>query len=173
MVQSLGRQAVALGLETLDLAKTHVKALSTLISSSDSSKTRQSTIKRAKEFFDEAAIRIEKTHRAALEADALIRQMNQRLKLRDKESLVSNRLLKKSVLRRKGAEAALKSSGERHRKLLGEANRVLKHLRHLTRACLSAQEDDWKSVSHEWHLDNPHNLLRQRFTTMGVWNCFK
>ena len=25
----------------------------------------------------------------------------------------------------------------------------------------------------EWHLDNPHNLLRQRFTTMGVWNCFK
>ncbi len=159
LVQSIGRQAVALGLETLDLAKTHAQALATLISPSDSSKTKERTIRRARKFFSEAAIRIEKTHRAALEADLLIHQLNKTLQRRTRETAVSNLRLKRTILQRRGAEEALKRSGEHHTKLLAESHCLLKHLRSMTHACLSAQEDDRKSVSRQLHDEIAQGLL--------------
>jgi signal transduction histidine kinase len=159
LVQSLGRQAVALGLETLDLAKTHAQALSTLISPSDTSKTRERTIRRARKFFAEAAVRIEKTHRAALETDLLIHQLNKTLQRRTRETAASKLRLKRTILQRRGAEEALKRSGEHHTKLLAESHCLLKHLRNMTHACLLAQEDDRKSVSRQLHDEIAQGLL--------------
>ena len=61
----LGRQAVAVGLETLDLARIHVGALAAL----EASSSRDGIIERAEIFFTEAITPIEKTHRAALKAN--------------------------------------------------------------------------------------------------------
>ena len=158
-VQLLGRQAVALGLETLDLAKAHRHALSTLLSPHVSSRTREGTIKRAQTFFAEAATRIENTHRAAIEADALIHQLNEKLRQRTRESAVSTLSLKRSVLRRREAETALKKSGERHARLLTESHLLLKQLRDLTHAYLSAQEGSRKSVSSRLRDDIGQGLL--------------
>ena len=57
----LGRQAVALGLETLDLARIHEQALATL----ELSNSKNGFIKRAEIFFTEAITPIVETHRAA------------------------------------------------------------------------------------------------------------
>ena len=66
--QSLGRQATALGLETLDLARIHEQALIKLVLPSYSPGTRDAMVRRAGIFFAKAITPIEKTHRAALKA---------------------------------------------------------------------------------------------------------
>ena len=62
----LGREAVALGLEMLDLARFHEQALTAMVLPDGSSRTRRRIIGRAKIFFAEAGVPIEKTHCAAL-----------------------------------------------------------------------------------------------------------
>ena len=63
--QGLGRQAMAIGLETLDLARIHEQALITLVLPSYSPGTRDAMVRRAGTFFAEAITPIEKTHRTA------------------------------------------------------------------------------------------------------------
>jgi len=159
LVQALGHQAVVLGLETLDLATAHEAALATLISPNDSSKHRNSIVNRAREFFTAAAVLIERTHRAAVGADALIHQLNQTLVQRTQESVASTLLLKQSIAHRRAAEAALKKSKLNHAELLAESHRLLKHVRQLTHTCLIEQEDDRKNVSRELQDDIAQFLL--------------
>src|SRR5436190_82044 len=73
--RGLGRHAVSLGLETLDVARIHEGALATL----EASSSRDGIIKRAEIFFTEAITPIEKTHRAALKASAHLNQVNKTL----------------------------------------------------------------------------------------------
>src|ERR1041384_791858 len=70
--RGLGREAVALGLETLDVARIHEAALASV----EASSSRDGIIKRAEIFFAEAITPIEKTHRAALKPNAHLNQLN-------------------------------------------------------------------------------------------------
>src|SRR4030095_8849463 len=72
---ALGRQAAALDLETLDMARIHEGALATL----EASSSRDGIIKRAEIFFAEAITPIEKTHRAALKANVRLSRLSQTL----------------------------------------------------------------------------------------------
>lgn len=155
----LGRQAVALGLETLDVARFHERALTTVVSPGGSSRTRQRMIERAKSFFAETIVPIEKTHRAALKADVRVNQLTQTLRRRTVESSASTRRLKRSIIQRHEAEESLKKSGDHHAQLLAESRRLQKHLRHLTREILSAQEDERQKTSHELHDEVAQNLI--------------
>ena len=157
--QALGRQAVALGLETLDLAKAHAKALTALIAPQMPARTRVSQIRRAGEFFAEAAIRIEKTHRAAIETDALILQLNLSLRQRTTESTASLQRLTDSIRLRREAEADLEKSGKNHARVLAESNRLLKNLRVLTHSCLAAQEEGRRLVSRQLQDEIGQGLL--------------
>src|SRR5689334_8300902 len=60
-----GRQAAALNLETLDVARIHEDALATL----EASRSKDGLIKRSEIFFAEAITPIEETHHAALQAN--------------------------------------------------------------------------------------------------------
>ncbi len=62
----LGRQTVAAGLETLDLAKIHERALTGLIERNGLPKTPAVMTNRAGIFFKEANAPIEETHRAVV-----------------------------------------------------------------------------------------------------------
>ena len=135
--RGLGRQAVSLGLETLDVARIHEGALATM----EASSSRDGIIERAEIFFAEAVTPIEKTHRAALEANARLTQANKTLCQRTVDLASSNRSLKQSSIRRKAAEESLKKSQRHSKKLLEESRRLQKHLRHLTQQILTAQED--------------------------------
>jgi hypothetical protein len=152
---ALGRQAAALDLETLDVARIHDGALATL----EVSRSKDGFIKRAEIFFAEAITPIEETHRAALKANVRLSRLNQTLGRRTMDLAASHRSLKQDIVQRKTVEQALKKSGEHSRKLLKESRRLQKHLRRLTHQILSAQEDKRKKISRELHDEIAQTLL--------------
>jgi len=155
----LGRQAVTLGVETLDVALIHEQALKALVSPGGSLRSRQKIVEQAERFFAEATVPIEKTHHAALKTDIRINQLTQTLRRRTAESAASTRHLKRGIVRRQSAEAALKVSKEHHSKLLQESRRLQKLLRDQTRTMLSAQEAGRQKSSHQLHDEIAQTLL--------------
>jgi len=140
---SLGRQAVILGLETLELARIHERAIATL----ELSKSKDGLAKRAQIFFTEANTPIVETHRAARESKTELKRLNGTLNRRTAELVATNRQLKLGVVRRKRVEAALKKSGQHYAKLLKESLKLQEDLRHLTHQVLAAQEGERKKIS--------------------------
>jgi len=153
--RGLGRQAVNLGLETLDVARIHEGALAALEASGNG----DGIIKRAEIFFTETITPIEQTHHASLNASARLNQVNKILDRRTVDLAASNRSLKQSVVRRKTVEKALKKSEGHSRKLLEESHRLQKHLRYLTHQILAAQEDKRKKISRDLQDEVAQTLL--------------
>jgi signal transduction histidine kinase len=153
--RGLGRKAMALGLETLDVARIHEAAVAAL----EASSSRDGIIKRAEMFFAEAITPIEKTHRAALKANVHLHQLARTLDRRSVELAASGRHLKRGIVQRKAAEEALKQSGKYRTDLLEQSRLVQEHLRHLTHQILLAQEDKRTKMSHELHDEIAQTLL--------------
>jgi len=126
---SLGRQAVALGLETLDMARMHDLALGTLVFPGCTAALREDMTRQGVEFFAEAVIPIEETHRIALDLAN------------------TNRKLLKEILRSQAAEKDLQSSGEESAKLLEESHHLHDYLQNLAHLLFAAQEDERKKMS--------------------------
>ncbi len=150
---------MALGLETLDLAKIHETALATLVLTSHSSRARKGTVKRAEIFFVETITAIEATHRAARETNGDMNRLTKTLSRRSAELAASGRHLKRGIVQRKAAEEALKKSGKHRTDLLGQSRLVQEHLRQLTRQILSAHEDKRTKISRELHDEIAQTLL--------------
>jgi signal transduction histidine kinase len=153
--RGLGRLAVTLGLETLDVVRIHEDALASL----EAASSRDGIIQRAELFFTEAITPIEKTHHAAIRTKSRLRRLSKTLGRRTLDLAVSNRSLKKSIVRRKTVEKALKKSGGNSRKLLGESRRLQKHLRDMAHQILSAQENNRKKISHDLQDEIAQTLL--------------
>jgi signal transduction histidine kinase len=147
----LGRQALDMGLETLDLARIHEQALIALVSPSYSSGTKDGMIKRAQTFFIKAVTPIEKTHRTTKEANVRLGQLNRTLRRRTVELAATNRHLKKEIVRRRAAEKALRKSKQHYSQLLGQSRRMEEQLRRLSRQILSAQEEERRRISRDLH----------------------
>ena len=88
---------MALGLETLDLARFHEQALITLVLPDYSPGVRDRMIRQAGTFFAEAITPIEKTHRAAQEDNDQLIQLNQALHQRSVDLIASNRRLQQEI----------------------------------------------------------------------------
>jgi signal transduction histidine kinase len=146
----LGRAAMALGLETLDMARIHEHALIKVVSSY-SPDAKDGIFRRAGTFFSEAITPIEKTHRTAREANAYLNRLNESLSQRAVELAASNRQLKAEIIQRKAAEDALKKSERHYSELLQQSRQMQEQLRHLSHQLLSAQEEERKIISRELH----------------------
>ena len=157
--RGLGRKAMDLGLETLDLARIHEIALARLLLPSHSSSTKNGTIKRAGIFFVEAVTPIETTHRAARETSGDLSRLTKTLGRRTVELAASDRHLKRGIVQRKAAEEALKKSKKHRTNLLEQSRLVQEHLRELTHQNLLAQEDTRKKISRELHDEIAQTLL--------------
>jgi signal transduction histidine kinase len=153
--QGLGRQAVAIGLETLDLARMHERALAAL----EASGSQDGIIERADLFFAETISPIEQTHRAALKAGGQLQQMNKTLNRRTVDLAASNRSLKQGIVQRKTVEAALKKSGAHFKTLLAESLALQHKLQRITHQLLTAQESHRKEISHELQDEIAQTLL--------------
>jgi len=151
----LGRQAAALDLETLDMARFHEDALAAL----EASSSKDGYIRKAELFFAEAITPIEKTHRAALETNVHLKKLSQKLGRRNLDLAASHRSLKKDMVQRKAMEQALKKSAEHSRNLLKESHRLQNHLQRLTHQILSAQEDKRKEISRDLQDEIAQTLL--------------
>lgn len=146
---ALGRQAVLLGLETLDLAKIHERALIAIALPPRG--PRDGPAKRAHFFFMEANIPIERTHLAADRAEHHWKKVNATLHERTSELAVSKRAVKKNILQRKAAEESLKTGNKYYSKLLKESALMQASLRRLAHRVLLAQEDERGQISRELH----------------------
>ena len=151
----LGRQAVASGLETLDLARIHVVALASL----EASGSRDGIIKRAELFFIEAITPIERTHRASREASGDLNRLTKTLGRRTAELATSGSHLKQGIVQRKAAEQALKNSGKHRAGLLEQSHLLQERLRQMTRRILLAQENKRAKISRELHDEIAQTLL--------------
>lgn len=138
----LGRRAVTLGLETLDVARFHEQTLAAFVSSvSSAGSTLHEVASQAKSFFTETIAPIIGTHSAAVKANLSIDRLTRTLKLRTQQSVESEKRLKVATVQRQAAETVLERSANRHTKLLAEAEHLQKNLRHQTREILKKQED--------------------------------
>jgi signal transduction histidine kinase len=149
--QGLGRRAMVLGLETLDLARFHEQALTTLVLPGYSPGTRERMIHRAGIFFAEAITPIEKTHRAAQEDNDQLIQLNHLLRQRGVDLTASNRQLQQEIVQRKSVEESLRKSEHHYSELLEQSRHMQEQLRLLSRQLLSAQEEERKMISRELH----------------------
>ena len=161
--QDLGRQALTVGLETLDLASIHERALITLVLPSVSSGARASMIRRAGTFFAEAITPIEHTHRIALESNGHMQRLNQELRLRSAALAASNQQLKQEIAQRKSAQESLKKSEHHYGQLLQQSRHMQEQLRLLSRQLLSAQEEERKKISRELH-----DVIAQTLASINV-----
>jgi signal transduction histidine kinase len=151
LAQRLGRQAMAAGLETLDVARIHERALITLVLPGYSARTRDAMVRRAGEFFAEAITPIEETHRAAREATVRLNQMIEVSNRRGADLADSNRQLKQEIAQRKSVEESLRNSERHYSQLLEQSHLQQGQLRHLSRQLLLAQEEERKRISRELH----------------------
>ena len=115
---ALGHQAIALRLETLDLARMHEVALVSLVLPSYSSSTNDGLMGRAGLFFAEAITPLEETHRGAREANVHLNQMVQALSQRTQELASSVEELKQEVVQRTAMEESLRISQQTSSQLL-------------------------------------------------------
>jgi signal transduction histidine kinase len=151
----LGRRAVALGLETLDLARIHEQAVAAL----ELASKKDGFIGRAQIFFTEAITPIEETHQTARKAETHLHQLTETLGRRTGELAAANGQLQRGIVRRRAVEAALKKSGERYAKLLKDSLQLQEGLRQLTHQVLAAQEDERNNISHELQDEIAQTLL--------------
>jgi signal transduction histidine kinase len=151
----LGRRAVVLGLETLELARIHERSLVTL----EAASSKDGIQKRAEIFFTEAITPIIETHRAARQSKIELNRLNETLGRRTAELAVTHRQLQRGVVRRKSVEAALKISGEHYTKLLKDSLQLQEGLRQLTHQVLAAQEDERRKISRELQNEIAQTLL--------------
>ena len=143
----LGREAAALGLETLDVAQIHEQALKTVAAPSGSVRTR--SVRRSRAFFEETIVPIEQTHAAAKEGVRREEKLSRTLRERTAESTASTRRLAKGVVGRQQAEAALGQSGERRTQMVGELRELEDRLHGQMRQILETQEDERCTTSLE------------------------
>jgi signal transduction histidine kinase len=155
----LGRAAVAVGLETLNLARIHELALAALLLPNNSTNSRGGMMKQAKVFFAEAITPIEKTHRTARKARIHLSQLNETLNQRTVALAATNRQLKDAIVTRHALEATFKKGEQQYTDLLKESHQVQEQLRHLTHQLLSAQEEERKETSRELRDEIAQTLL--------------
>jgi len=143
--REVGRKAEAGGLEVTDLVRIHGEAVVGLLSlRSPVDLTHEDLIAQANQFFMEAIVPFEETHRGDKESNLLLIQ-------RTEELADANEQLRREILQRLEVETSLRNSEETTSRLLEESRRLEIELRHLSRQLLMSQEEERKRLSRELH----------------------
>ena len=170
---SVGRQAAAQHLETLDVARIHEQALLSMVAPGSSAAKKDRIIARANIFFEDTLAPIEITHRAARQSNARVHQLARTLRQRTEESSVSTRNLKRGVARRQAAESALKKSGHHRARLLKDARLLQKQLRRQTHGLLTDMEREWRVTSRQLQDEIAQTLLAIHVRLLALKNMAK
>jgi signal transduction histidine kinase len=155
----LGDHAVAIGLETRDLARIHDRALAKLLPAAGSPKEQEAMTKQAGEFFTEAVMPLEETHRIALEASAHLMEIIETLGRRTEELASSKRELERETSYREASEAALKNSQSAFDALLSESRMLEAQLKGTAHQILLTNEQEKHLVSTQLRDEIAQRLL--------------
>ncbi len=145
--EEIGRESVAIGLETLDLARIHHQALAQLLATDGDASTREKLTACAAGFFIEAITPIEETHRIALKANSDLQQLHALLDERMVKLAETNRELQRQVAERTTVETALRNSQQTSSQLLRDSLIQEKHLRAMAHQIISATEEERHKMS--------------------------
>jgi len=154
-----GAQALASGLDTLDLAKIHDHALLTLLADLPLSITPEDLTRRAEVFFTEAIMPIEGTHRLALEAATDMQQASSSLERRTLDLADSRRVLREQIAGRRIAEDSLRINEDASSQLLKDSRMLEEHLQGMARKVLSANEAERRKMSLQLNDEIVQSLL--------------
>jgi signal transduction histidine kinase len=150
---SLGRTAVGLGLDTLDLARVHDGAVAALPSPQPPTNGRNGNgpHTQAGGFFVEALTPIEQTHQAAQTAASHAQRLDGVLRQRTTALVVARRQMRREIARRKLSERQLVQGAQHYSLLLARSRRMQDQSRRLARLVLSAQEEERREISRQLH----------------------
>lgn len=149
--ESLGREAMAVGLDTLDLVRIHLRALTTLLPPGPSSRNSDGMIKRAASFFVEVVTPIENAHRTALKHNGELTRLKVTARQRTVELAAMQRQLQREIASREALQEALKKGEQHYSELLERSRHMQEHLRRLSHEILFAHEEERKKISRELH----------------------
>ncbi len=149
--QGVGRAALAVGLEPLDLARIHEQTLVSLAPSFDFPSAFNDLIARAGFFFTQALIPLQAAQRATRETNRLLVQKNETLRLHTAALAKGVRRLEREIARREAAEAVILKGKLQYQTLFLESQAMQRKLRQLTREIISAQEEERREISRELH----------------------
>jgi two-component system, NarL family, sensor histidine kinase DegS len=155
----IGKLAAGNGLETLDLARIHEIALAVLTLPDCSPSAREDMSTRAANFFTEAIIPIERTHRAALEVKVQLEKLSETLDQSALDLADSKRRLLEGITERKRAEAAFKTNAEHSARLLSDSRALEAQLQDVARKILAGNEEERKKMSLQLHDEIAQILL--------------
>lgn len=161
--RGVGGQALAAGMQTLDLAKLHEQTLITELLPGISGARRAAIIKQASSFFAEAIIPLETRRSGSRQAAVYLQKIIGLLSQRTVELAASNLELSMEISQRKSAEVALKKSEHHYSQLLEQSDRLQEQLRQLSRQILTAQEEERRAISRELH-----DVIAQTLTGINV-----
>lgn len=173
MAPVIGRQAVVLGMETLDVARCHKKAMEVLVSPGASARSSRGIIGRAKVFFEEAIVPIEETHGAAIKDAVHVNQLAKRLRQRTIESSASTQRLKVGIARRQAVEGDLKKSAKQRLRLLRVSRRLKSSMRDQVRESLALQEARHRKMSRQLYNDMAQSLVAINIRLLAVSKATK
>jgi exonuclease VII small subunit len=139
--RALGKQAMASGMQTLDLARLHEQTLVKDVLPKCAASRRAALIRRAGIFFATAITPLENTYVTTREATARLKEIVETLSQRTVQLAASNLELSMEITLRKAVEQALKKSEHHYSQLLEQSDSLQDQLRHLSRQILSAQEE--------------------------------
>lgn len=148
---SLGREAIAAGLDSVDLFKIHQVALAAAMSSTAASKKNNGVAKNAASFLYNALAPFGTADGVAIKRKGNLTQANALMHERALERSGLRRLLKREIGQREAAQEALKTSEQHYKLLLEKSIRMQEHLRRLSHEVLSAHEEERKKISRELH----------------------
>jgi signal transduction histidine kinase len=160
---NLGHRAVKVGLETLDLARIHEAALSSLSHPNPTAGAENVAIQRSTAFFAAAIVPIEATHLAAREANTHMKIIIETLTRRTDELVATNEELREEITHRRAVEEDLRTSEMTSSQLLTKSRHMQEELRQLSRRLLTVQEDERKRISRELH-----DVIAQTLTGINV-----
>lgn len=155
LARRVGKQAAALGLRPLDLARVHDRALAKL----GLPVPRDGALHRADAFFAEALAHLQQKSVGARKAAARLRQLNKRVRQRTMDLASSRRIQKQGLVDRNALKHALKKKTEHYASLLAESRDLQRCLQSLTRRMLSAQESERTTISRSLHEDVAQAML--------------
>ena len=155
----LGTQAVALGLDTLDLARIHEEALAELLPKGGDADGEARLVARASVFFTAVLAPIEQSHAGAVGVETGITKVKSELKKRTVELAVAGRKLKAGVAKRKAADGSLKRSREKSAGLLKQSRELEGEMKAVTQKLLETQETQRKTMSAKLHEEIAVTLL--------------